>query len=194
FMYLCGPALCGLLALAHRERAPRALPVGSACLGAMIAFLALVRLWCVLITGWPAANIQNTALQRIESGPAKGIWADGEMADMQQALAEALAPYSGQRLLQAIGLQHGCGFLMDEGTLTVAQASVISGTDSDPRLIQYYEALPEKRPDVILYDENEVRDMEAFHAWIEENLPITGRYEVVHGTARLWVLTVGENG
>ena len=66
--------------------------------------------------------------------------------------------------------------MMAGGTLTIGQASVISGTDSDPRFIQYYEELPEKRPDVILYDEAEVRDMAAFHAWIEENFTITARY------------------
>lgn len=57
---------------------------------------------------------------------------------MQECLYEALAPYAGKSVLQAIGEQHGLGFLMADGTLTVAQASVISGTDSDPRFEQYY--------------------------------------------------------
>lgn len=79
---------------------------------------------------------------------------------------------------------------MMAGTLTIGQASVISGTDSDPRFIQYYEELPEKRPDVILYDEAEVRDMAAFHAWIEEKLYHLRPYPVTHGTAHLQVLVV----
>ena len=93
-------------------------------------------------------------------------------------------------MLQAIGEQHGLGFLMADGTLQVCQASVISGTDSDPRFIQYYEEMPEKRPDVILYDDAEVRDMVDFHAWIEETLPIARRYTVTYGTASLQVLVV----
>ena len=93
--------------------------------------------------------------------------------------------------LQAIGEQHGLGFLMADGTLTVAQASVISGTDSDPRFEQYYALLPEKQPDVILYDDAEVRDMAEFHAWIEQHFTITDRYTVQHGTASLQVLVVG---
>ncbi len=75
---------------------------------------------------------------RIHNGPAKGIWADEKAADMQECLYEALAPFAGQAVLQAIGEQHGLGFLMADGTLQVAQASVISGTDSDPRFEQYY--------------------------------------------------------
>ena len=109
---------------------------------------------------------------------------------MQECLYEALEPYAGQQLLQAIGEQHGLGFLMADGTLTVGQASVISGTDSDPRFVQYYEEMPEKLPDVILYDDAEVRDMAQFHAWIEEKLAITDRYTVTHGTASLQVLVV----
>ena len=132
----------------------------------------------------------GTALTRIESGPAKGIWADEIAADMQQCLYEALAPYAGQKVLQAIGEQHGLGFLMADGTLEVAQASVISGTDSDPRFEQYYTDVPDKLPDVILYDDAEVRDMAAFHAWIEEHFAITGRCTVTHGTASLQVLVV----
>ena len=64
---------------------------------------------------------------------------------MQECLYEALAP-PGQPVLQAIGEQHGLGFLMADGTLTVAQASVISGTDSDPRFEQYYAEPCEKPP------------------------------------------------
>ena len=94
-------------------------------------------------------------------------------------------PYAGKSVLQAIGEQHGLGFLMADGTLTVAQASVISGTDSDPRFEQYYALLPEKQPDVILYDDAEVRDMAEFHAWIEQHFTITDRYTVQHGTASL---------
>ena len=93
-------------------------------------------------------------------------------------------------MLQAIGEQNGLGFLMADGTLTVAQASVISGTDSDPRFETYYTMVPDKLPDVILYDDAEVRDMDAFHTWLEENFAITDRYTVTYGTASLQVLVV----
>lgn len=193
FMYLTWPALCGLLALADRR--PRAVRGGGeVCLAALLVFLLATRFWCVLLTGWPAANRFNTELRRITAGPAKGVWADEEMADMQELLCEVLAPYEGQQLLQAIGLQHGCGFMMAEGSLTVGQASVISGTDSDPRLIQYYEELREKWPDVILYDYAEKRDMADFHAWIEENIPLADRYDASLGTAHLEVLVVDKAG
>ncbi|WP_295416944.1 hypothetical protein [uncultured Subdoligranulum sp.] len=185
FMYLTWPALCGLLMLL-RVRPPTA----RAALGAVLVFLAVCRVWCVQTTGWKGHTVADTPLVMIENGPAKGIRADEKAADMQQCLYEALAPYAGQGVLQAIGEQHGLGFLMADGTLTVNQASVISGTDSDPRFIQYYEEMPEKLPDVILYDDAEVRDMAEFHAWIEENLPIADRYTVTFGTANLQVLVV----
>lgn len=189
FMYLTWPALCGLVLLVRAEVRPVRL-TGYAALGAMLVFLAVCRVWCVETTGWKSANVADTPLVQIETGPAKGIWADEKAADMQECLHEALEPYTGQQLLQAIGEQHGLGFLMADGTLTVGQASVISGTDSDPRFVQYYEEMPEKLPDVILYDDAEVRDMTEFHIWIEENLAITDRYTVTHGTASLQVLVV----
>lgn len=189
FMYLTWPALCGLVLLLRAEVRPVRL-TGYAALGAMLVFLAVCRLWCVETTGWKSADVTDTPLVQIETGPAKGIWADEKAADMQECLYEALEPCAGQQLLQAIGEQHGLGFLMADGTLTVGQASVISGTDSDPRFVQYYEEMPEKLPDVILYDDAEVRDMTEFHAWIEENLAITDRYTVTHGTASLQVLVV----
>lgn len=189
FMYLTWPALCGLVLLVRAEVRPVRL-TGYAALGAMLVFLAVCRVWCVETTGWKSANVADTPLVQIENGPAKGIWADEKAADMQECLYEALEPCAGQQLLQAIGEQHGLGFLMADGTLIVGQASVISGTDSDPRFVQYYEEMPEKLPDVILYDDAEVRDMTEFHAWIEENLAITDRYTVTHGTASLQVLVV----
>ena len=185
FMYLTWPALCGLLMLL-RVRPSTA----RAVLGAVLVFLAVCRVWCVQTTGWKGHTVADTPLVMIENGPAKGIRADEKAADMQQCLYEALAPYAGQGVLQAIGEQHGLGFLMADGTLTVNQASVISGTDSDPRFIQYYEEMPEKLPDVILYDDAEVRDMAEFHAWIEATLPIADRYTVTFGTANLQVLVV----
>ena len=137
---------------------------------------------------WPA--LCGAAALALKS-PAAGTWADEKAADMQECLYEALAPYAGQPVLQAIGEQHGLGFLMADGTLTIAQASVISGTDSDPRFEQYYTELPEKQPRVILYDDAEVRDMAAFHTWLEQHFTITDRYTVQHGTASLQVLIVG---
>lgn len=185
FLYLTWPALCGLLALLrHRPRTGRALA------GAMLVFLAVCRLWCVQTTGWKPANITDTPLVQIGHGPAAGILADSKAADMQECLYEALAPYRGQAVLQAIGEQNGLGFLMADGTLTVAQASVISGTDSDPRFEDYYTMVPGKLPDVILYDDAEVRDMAEFHAWLEEHFAIADRYTVTYGTASLQVLVV----
>ena len=193
FMYLTWPALCGCFAmLARRQVEPEQekLPQGQCVLAALLVFLLVCRFWCVLVTGWKPANMATANLKQITAGPAAGTWADEKAADMQMALYEALEPFAGKQVLQAIGEQHGLGFMMAGGTLTIGQASVISGTDSDPRFIQYYEELPEKRPDVILYDEAEVRDMTAFHAWIEENFTITARYPVTHGTAHLQVLVV----
>lgn len=193
FMYLTWPALCGCFAmLARRQTEPEQekLPQGQCVLAALLVFLLVCRFWCVLVTGWKPANVATANLKQITAGPAAGTWADEKAADMQMALYEALEPFAGKQVLQAIGEQHGLGFMMAGGTLTIGQASVISGTDSDPRFIQYYEELPEKRPDVILYDEAEVRDMAAFHAWIEENFTITARYPVTHGTAHLQVLVV----
>lgn len=189
FLYLTWPALCGLLVLLRWDTLALR-RVAMACLGAMLVFLTVCRLWCVQTTGWKPANITDTPLVPIETGPAKGIWADEKAADMQECLYEALEPFAGQAVLQAIGEQNGLGFLMADGTLTVAQASVISGTDSDPRFEDYYTLVPDKLPDVILYDDAEVRDMAQFHAWLEENFAITDRYTVTHGTASLQVLVV----
>ena len=193
FMYLTWPALCGCFAMLERgqeEPEQEKLPQGQCVLAALLVFLLICRFWCVLVTGWKPANVTTANLKQITAGPAAGTWADEKAADMQMALYEALEPFAGKQVLQAIGEQHGLGFMMADGTLTIGQASVISGTDSDPRFIQYYEELPEKRPDVILYDEAEVRDMAAFHAWIEENFAITARCPVTHGTAHLQVLVV----
>ena len=193
FMYLTWPALCGCFAmLERRQEGPEQekLPQGQCVLAALLVFLLVCRFWCVLVTGWKPANVTTANLKQITAGPAAGTWADEKAADMQMALYEALEPFAGKQVLQAIGEQHGLGFMMADGTLTIGQASVISGTDSDPRFIQYYEELPEKRPDVILYDEAEVRDMAAFHAWIEENFAITARYPVTHATAHLQVLVM----
>ena len=193
FMYLTWPALCGCFAMLERgkeEPEQEKLPQGQCVLAALLVFLLVCRFWCVLVTGWKPANVTTANMKQITVGPAAGTWADEKAADMQMALYEALEPFAGKQVLQAIGEQHGLGFMMADGTLTIGQASVISGTDSDPRFIQYYEELPEKRPDVILYDEAEVRDMAAFHAWIEENFAITARYPVTHGTAHLQVLVV----
>ena len=193
FMYLMWPAVCGALAMLNaRDKCGAARRAqGAICLAAALAFLLVCRIWCVEVTGWKPASVADTPLVRIENGPAKGIYADEKAADMQECLVEALEPYAGQAVLQAIGEQHGLGFLMADGTLTVAQASVISGTDSDPRFEQYYTELPDKQPDVILYDDAEVRDMTEFHEWIEVNFTITQRYTVQHGTASLQVLVCG---
>lgn len=190
FMYLTWSAVCGLLALGLRGETDRR--AADLLLGVFLAFLVVCRLWLVMTTGWKDHNAADTPLKRITSGPAAGIWADVRMADKQEALAEALAPYAGRKVLQAIGEVQGLAFLMEDGTLEVGQASVISGTDSDPRFITYYAQLPEKLPDVVLYDTDENRDLADFRAWIEENLDITDRYDVIHGTAHLEVLVIGD--
>ena len=192
FMYLTWPAVCGMLALVnHADNAKARRAEGMLCLAAMLAFLLVCRVWCVQTTGWKAADVTDTPLVRITTGPAKGIYADAKAADMQECLCEALQPYAGQPILQAIGEQHGLGFLMADGTLQVAQASVISGTDSDPRFEQYYADVPGKEPRVILYDDAEVRDMAEFHSWLEASFTIVDRYTVAHGSANLQVLLVG---
>lgn len=194
FMYLTWPAVCGMLALVnHADDAKARRAEGMLCLAAMLAFLLVCRVWCVQTTGWKAADVTDTPLVRITTGPAKGIYADAKAADMQECLCEALQPYAGQPILQAIGEQHGLGFLMADGTLQVAQASVISGTDSDPRFEQYYADVPDKEPRVILYDDAEVRDMAEFHSWLEANFTIVDRYTVAHGSASLQVLLVGDD-
>ena len=192
FMYLTWPAVCGMLALVnHADDAKARRAEGMLCLAAMLAFLLVCRVWCVQTTGWKAADVTDTPLVCITTGPAKGIYADAKAADMQECLCEALQPYAGQPILQAIGEQHGLGFLMADGTLQVAQASVISGTDSDPRFEQYYADVPGKEPRVILYDDAEVRDMAEFHSWLEASFTIVDRYTVAHGSASLQVLLVG---
>lgn len=194
FMYLTWPAVCGMLALVnHADDAKARRAEGMLCLAAMLAFLLVCRVWCVQTTGWKAADVTDTPLVRITTGPAKGIYADAKAADMQECLCEALQPYAGQPILQAIGEQHGLGFLMADGTLQVAQASVISGTDSDPRFEQYYADVPDKKPRVILYDDAEVRDMAEFHSWLEASFTIVDRYTVAHGSASLQVLLVGDD-
>ena len=192
FMYLFWPAVCGTAALLLKPRPTRRHRAAAALLAAgLLLACAVPKLCLVLETGWHCEPITAIQPERITRGPAAGTWADTKAADMQECLYEALAPYAGKSVLQAIGEQHGLGFLMADGTLTVAQASVISGTDSDPRFEQYYALLPEKQPDVILYDDAEVRDMAEFHAWIEQHFTITDRYTVLHGTASLQVLVVG---
>lgn len=192
FMYLTWPAVCGMLALVnHADDAKARRAEGMLCLAAMLAFLLVCRVWCVQTTGWKAADVTDTPLVRITTGPAKGIYADAKAANMQECLCEVLQPYAGQPILQAIGEQHGLGFLMADGTLQVAQASVISGTDSDPRFEQYYADVPDKEPRVILYDDAEVRDMAEFHSWLEASFTIVDRYTVAHGSANLQVLLVG---
>ena len=132
-MYLTWPALCGCFAmLARRQMEPEQekLPQGQCVLAALLVFLLVCRFWCVLVTGWKPANVATANLKQITAGPAAGTWADEKAADMQMALYEALEPFAGKQVLQAIGEQHGLGFMMAGGTLTIGQASVISGPAS----------------------------------------------------------------
>lgn len=200
FMYLLWPGVCGAVAAAlpgkttaaDHQPCERSM-AGALLLTALCATLA-GRAALLQTTGWNAERMWEVNLQQITTGPAKGIWADEKAANMQEALQQALAPYPGGKVLQAIGEVHGLGFLMADGSLSVAQASVISGTDSDPRFIQYYAELPEKTPTVIVYDLDEVRDMQAFHNWIEtqSGFAMAAPYLVTHGTAALEVRKVQE--
>lgn len=198
FMYLTVPALCGAAALALRpgpaEHSPRHRPDGSGAgtlLGWFLLFLILTRLFAVQVTGWKEHDIFDTPVQRITSGPAAGIWADASAADMQAALAGALTDAEpGANVCFGVGYPHGLGWLMDGGTLRVAQASVISGTDSDPRFLDYYREFPEKAPDILIFDNHETRDMAAFTAAMEEMFPAAERHTVTVGTASLDVLQI----
>lgn len=197
-MYLTWPVLCGVLALGCGREAEPAEPAHSGraawsrcLLLALAAFLVVCRGYLVLITGWGSANVLDTKMAYLQSGPAAGTWADEKTADLYCALELALEGCGGQKVLLSTGDVDGLAYLMNEGTMEVGQASVISSTDSDSRFASYYNELPEKIPDVIVYNYDCVRDLEDFHAWLESNLPITSRTDVSYGTARLQVLTVG---
>lgn len=202
FMYLTWPAVCAVLALALQTRAaengetdpctPYALDADWAdgILLSLLGFLVVCRAFLVLTTGWKPANVLDTDLSYLSDGPAVGTWADTETADMYYALERALDPCEGKKVLLSTGDVHGLAFLMADGTLETAQASVISSTDSDSRFANYYLELPEKEPDVIIYNDDCVRDLDEFHQWLEENFTITDRQAVQYGSASLEVLTV----
>lgn len=202
FMYLTWPAVCAVLALALQTRAaengetdpctPYALDADWAdgILLSLLSFLVVCRAFLVLTTGWKPANVLDTELTYLSDGPAAWTWADTETADMYYALERALDPCAGKKVLLSTGDVHGLAFLMADGTLETAQASVISSTDSDSRFANYYLELPEKEPDVIIYNDDCVRDLDEFHQWLEENFTITDRQAVQYGSASLEVLTV----
>lgn len=107
FMYLTWPAVCGMLALVNHadggdNAAKSRRAEGVLCLAAMLAFLLVCRVWCVQTTGWKSADITDTPLVRITTGPAKGIYADAKAADMQECLYEALAPYAASRFCRPL--------------------------------------------------------------------------------------------
>lgn len=202
FMYLTWPAVCAVLALALQTRAaedgdvnpctPYAIDIdwSDGILLLFLTFMVVSRMFLLLITGWRPANMLDTDLSYLSDGPAAGTWADTEAADMYYALERALDPCAGQKVLLSTGDVHGLAFLMADGTLETAQASVISSTDSDSRFANYYLELPEKEPDVIIYNDDCVRDLDEFHQWLEENFTITDRQAVQYGSASLEVLTV----
>ena len=209
FMYLTWPGLCALLALALQARTageeatqpadattPFALESDWAdgLLLLLLAFLIVCRYFLVLTTGWQPHNVLDTRMEYLSTGPAAGTWVDEEAADRYHALEQALAPYPDSQILLTTGDVEGLAFLMDEGSLRVGQASVISSTDSDTRFATYYLELPEKTPDVIVYSNNCVRDLDEFHAWLEEHFTIRSRQTVTCGSASLEVLTVEGGG
>ncbi|MDD4849062.1 MAG: hypothetical protein PHO10_00015 [Gemmiger sp.] len=179
-----------------QKTAPYALPArwGQGLLLAFLAFLVVCRALLVLTTGWPPATMWNTPLRYLADGPAAGTWADAATADRYAALTLALAGRAGDKVLLSTGDVDGLAYLMEDGTLEVGQASVISSTDSDTRFAAYYNELPDKKPDVIVYNLDSVRELSAFHAWLESNLTITARYPVTVGSARFEVLEVQKGG
>ena len=144
----------------------------------------------MLTTGWKPHNVLDTRMEYLSTGPAAFTWADEATADMYHALEQALAPHAGESVLLTTGDVEGLAFLMADGTLEIGQASVISSTDSDSRFASYYLELPEKAPDVIVYNDNCIRDLDAFHTWLEDYFTISGRTQVQVGSASLEVLTV----
>lgn len=202
FMYLTWPALCAVLALAMQTRAaengdtgpctPYAIDADWAdgLLLAVLAFLIVCRSFLILTTGWKPHDVLNTELTYLSDGPAAGTWADEKTADMYYALERALDNQQGKKVLISTGDVDGLAFLMADGTLETAQASVISSTDSDNRFASYYLELPEKTPDIILYNDNCIRDLDDFHEWLETNFTIADRQQVQYGSASLEVLTV----
>ena len=202
FMYLTWPGLCAVLALALQTRAaengdtdpctPYALDADWAdgIVLSFVAFLFVCRAFLILTTGWKPCDVLNTSLTYLSDGPAAGTWADTATADMYYALEEALDSHTGEKVLISTGDVHGLAFLMADGTLETAQASVISSTDSDNRFASYYLELPEKTPDIIVYNDDCIRDLDEFHAWLEEHFTISGRSRVHYGSASLEVLTV----
>ena len=205
FMYLTWPGMCALLALAMQARAAgdgdgtadrtaRFALDGDWADGLILIFLAFLlfcRAFLVLTTGWKPHTVLDTRMEYLSTGPAAFTWVDADTADMYRALQLALAPHTGQRVLLSTGDVEGLAFLMDDGTLQVGQASVISSTDSEPRFATYYLDLPDKTPDVIVYNNNCVRDLDEFHSWLEQAFAITDRRTVTCGSASLEVLTVG---
>ena len=207
FMYLTWPAVCVVLALALQARAagqgtaeqpgsdptvPYALRSDWAdgLLLLFLAFLVVCRSFLVLTTGWKPHNVLDTRMEYLSTGPAAFTWADEATADMYHALEQALAPHAGESVLLTTGDVEGLAFLMADGTLEIGQASVISSTDSDSRFASYYLELPEKAPDVIVYNDNCIRDLDAFHTWLEDYFTISGRTQVQVGSASLEVQTV----
>lgn len=192
FMYLTWPALCAVLALAAgREPEPPRRALGAdGLLAAWVAFILACRLCQVLVTGWHANTVLDAKLVYLSDGPAACTWADETCADMYYALEQALEPHAGAQVLLTTGDVEGLAFLMDGGSLRVGQASVISSTDSDPRFEDYYRQYPGKVPDVIVYNDHCVRDLDEFHAWLESTFTITSRETVTYGSASLQVLTV----
>lgn len=206
FMYLTWPGLCAVLALAARARADgketspapdsrfawaaREANWADGLLLLVFAFLVVCRCFLVLTTGWKPHNVLDTKMEYISTGPAAFTWVDETAADMYHALEQALAPHAGEQVLLTTGDVEGLAFLMDGGSLRVGQASVISSTDSDPRFESYYLEMPEKSPDVIVYNNNCIRDLDEFHAWLEGRFDILDRQTVVYGSASLEVLSV----
>lgn len=74
FMYLTWPAVCGMLALVnHADGGDNAGKIpprrGCALPGRDAGVLLVCRVWCVQTTGWKSADITDTPLVRITTGP-----------------------------------------------------------------------------------------------------------------------------
>lgn len=115
FMYLTWPAVCGMLALVNHadggdNAAKSRRAEGVLCLAAMLAFLLVCRVWCVQTTGWKSADITDTPLVRITTGPAQGHPMPTPKPPTCRSVCMSAAPYAGQPIFAGHRRQHGLAF------------------------------------------------------------------------------------
>lgn len=79
------------------------------CAGGAAGIFAGVPVLVRFGNGLEACQCGNSQPEADRRGPRRGTWADEKAADMQMTLYEALEPFAGKQVLQAIGEQHGLG-------------------------------------------------------------------------------------